>query len=150
MVKANNENVGHSLNKFISDIGAPEHLTFDGASVQVGRKTLFQEIIRKHEIRTHTSGPRRPNENPAEGVIREMKQRWYRIQEKQGVPDRLWDFGITYVCNIRNLTVNASRYSNGRTPLEVITGETPDISEYLDFSFYDWVLYRSNAGMGNT
>jgi hypothetical protein len=32
--------------------------------------------------------------------------------------------------------------------LEIITGETPDISEYLDFEFYDWVLYRSNAGLG--
>ena len=32
--------------------------------------------------------------------------------------------------------------------MEVITGETPDISEYMDFDFYDWVLYRSNAGLG--
>ena len=41
-----------------------------------------------------------------------------------------------------------SKYAEGRTPLEIITGETPDISEYLDFDFYDWVLYRSNAGLG--
>ena len=27
-------------------------------------------------------------------------------------------------------------------------GETPDISEYTDFGFYDWVTYRSNAGLG--
>jgi hypothetical protein len=32
--------------------------------------------------------------------------------------------------------------------LEIITGETPDISEYLDFEFYDWALFRSNAGLG--
>lgn len=25
---------------------------------------------------------------------------------------------------------------------------TPDISEYLDFDFYDWALYRTNAGLG--
>ena len=24
----------------------------------------------------------------------------------------------------------------------------PDISEYLDFSFYDWVSYRCNTGLG--
>ena len=30
----------------------------------------------------------------------------------------------------------------------MLTGETPDISEYLDFGFYDWVLFRSNAGLG--
>jgi hypothetical protein len=37
----------------------------------------------------------------------------------------------------------------GRTPLEQVTGETPDISEYLGFSFYDWVWYRDNAGVGD-
>ena len=30
----------------------------------------------------------------------------------------------------------------------MLTRETPDISEYTDFSFYDWVKYRSNAGLG--
>jgi hypothetical protein len=32
--------------------------------------------------------------------------------------------------------------------MEQITGETPDISEYLDFGFYDWVWYKDNAGIG--
>ena len=40
------------------------------------------------------------------------------------------------------------RYGDGRMPLEIITGETPDISEYMDFDFYDWVLYCSNEGLG--
>ena len=38
----------------------------------------------------------------------------------------------------------------GRTPLEVITGETVDISEYLDFGFWDRVWYKDNAGIGET
>jgi hypothetical protein len=29
-----------------------------------------------------------------------------------------------------------------------MTRETPDISEYLDFGFYDWATYRTNAGLG--
>ena len=29
----------------------------------------------------------------------------------------------------------------------MITGDTPDISEYLDFGFYDFVQYGSNAGL---
>ena len=32
--------------------------------------------------------------------------------------------------------------------MEEITGETPDISEYLDFGFYDWIWYKDNAGLG--
>ena len=32
--------------------------------------------------------------------------------------------------------------------MEELTGETPDISEYLDFTFYDYVLVHENAGVG--
>ena len=46
-----------------------------------------------------------------------------------------------------NLTVYSSRYANGRTPLEIVTGETPDISEYTDFGFYDIIWFQSNGGI---
>ena len=52
------------------------------------------------------------------------------------------------MCETGNITVSGSRYANGWTPIEIITGETPDISEYLDFGFYDLVTYQSNAGLG--
>ena len=74
--------------------------------------------------------------------------RWYRLQSRMNVPNRLWDYGISYISETGNIIANNSRYSKGRTPLECITGETPDISEYLDFGFYDWVTFRSNAGLG--
>ena len=109
---------------------------------------IFQEMICKHDIKPHVSAPRRPNENPAEAGIRELKRRWYRLQSKLNVPDRLWDYGLEYVSETGNLMVNSSRYSVGRTPLEIVTGETPDLSEYMDFGFYDWIVFRTNAGMG--
>ena len=37
-----------------------------------------------------------------------------------------------------------------RTPLEALTGETPEISQYLDFSFYDQVWFKEYAGMEDT
>ena len=67
---------------------------------------------------------------------------------KKKVPRRLWDFGITCISETGNLTVSSSRYANGRTSIEMITGDTPDISEYIDFSFYDWLTYQSKAGLG--
>ena len=148
--QATGDSIGSSLQDFISDFGAPFHLTFDGASAQVGRNTLFMKTLRKYSINYHVSGARRPNENPAEGSMRELKKRWYRIMMKQKVPQRLWDYGIVWICETGNLTVSSSKYANGRTPLEIITGETPDISEYLDFAFYDWAKYRTNAGLGET
>ena len=40
--------------------------------------------------------------------------------------------------------------ANGRTPLEIITGDTLDISEFLDFGFYDWCWYSNAFGMAKT
>ena len=146
--KVDGNHVGDTLTHFVSDFGAPEQLTFDGAAVQTGPRTKFMQAICKYEIKYHVSGPRRPNENPAEQSIHEVKKRWYRVMLKKKVPPRLWDYGFTWICEIENICANMSKYADGRTPLEIITGETPDISEYLDFEFYDWVLNRGNAGLG--
>ena len=48
------------------------------------------------------------------------------------------------------LTASFASYLQGRTPLEALTGETPDISQYLDFGFYDRVWFREDAGIGET
>ena len=103
--------------------------------------------IRKYEIDWHVSQPRTPKENPAEGSIREVKRRYYQMKEKYDVHDRVWDFLIAYVCERGNVIANGSGYAKGRTPIEGITGNTPDISEYLDFSFYDLVTYKSDPGV---
>lgn len=140
--------LGHALQDFIHDFGAPEHLTFDGHKSQVSSNTLFMKTIRKYNISHHVAAPRRPEQNPAEKGIHGIKSRWYRIMMKRNVPRRLWDYGLIWVCETGNMSVSSSQYANRRTPLEIITGETPDISEYTDFGFYDWVTYRSNAGLG--
>ena len=36
----------------------------------------------------------------------------------------------------------------GGVTLENITSETEDISDYLDFGFYDQVWFHENAGLG--
>ena len=38
----------------------------------------------------------------------------------------------------------------GRTSLELMTGETPDISDYLGFVWYDRVWFKEDAGLGET
>ena len=68
---------------------------------------------------------------------------------KHKVPKRLWDYSIVWACEIMSLTSNSSFSLDGRTPIEQVTGETPDISEYLDFGFYDLVWYKDNAGLGD-
>ena len=141
---------GDALRQFINEYGRPEKLTFDGSQEQCGRKTEFMANIRKYSIDYHVTEPYRPNHNFAEGVIREIRKKWFRVMVRKSVPQRLWDYGLQWVCDIQNRTANSARGLMGRCPLERVTGETVDISEYLDFGFYDWVWFRENAGLGET
>jgi hypothetical protein len=61
------------------------------------------------------------------------------------VPRRLWDYGLIYEAMILNRIL--PRGNNNRTGLEMVTGETPDISEWVDFEFYDRVWYYDHKKM---
>ena len=141
---------GDALRQFVHDFGRPEYLTTDGSREQCGKKTEFVKNVRKYGIDHTVTEPDRPNHNFAEGVIRELRKKWYRVMVKKNVPRRLWDYGLRWVCEVQNRTANSARDLGGRCPLEKVTGESVDISEYLDFGFYDWVWYKENAGLGET
>jgi hypothetical protein len=57
---------------------------------------------------------------------------------KRKVPKRLWDFGLVYESELLS---RMARGSDRRTGYEEVTGQTPDISEWLDFEFYDLVWW---------
>ena len=46
------------------------------------------------------------------------------------------------------LTARHSSKLQGSIPLEYMTGETPDISDYLDFGWYGRVRYKEDTGLG--
>ena len=69
------------------------------------------------------------------------------MQSKLSIPDQLADFGVQCVCEIENLTANSSRHAKGRTPLELITRDTPDVSKCLDFGFHDFFQCQWNGGL---
>jgi hypothetical protein len=138
----------HALDGFIQDFGAMDLLISDGSAEQCGTNTEFQRKVRKHRIGHKRSEKDRQNQNPAEGVIREVRKRWYRTIFKTNCPRRLWTYGMPHICAIMRMTASFSGRLQGRTPIEFVTGETPDISEYLDFGFYDWVWFKRDAGIG--
>ena len=70
------------------------------------------------------------------------------MQSKYNVPSRLWDYGLECIVETENVIAASSKYARGKTPLEIITYETPDTSEDLDFVFYDWVTFKQNGGLG--
>ena len=140
---------GQVLKQFISDFGIPNKLVCDGAAEQVGKRTEFQATVRKHAIDLHVTEPHCHNQSKVEGIVREIRKHWFCIMLKK-VPKRLWDYGIKWVCEVMQRTASTSGDLSGRTALEQLTGETPEISEYLDFTFYDWCWYNGNAGLGET
>jgi hypothetical protein len=53
--------------------------------------------------------------------------------------EALWDHGFDHTDQIRQ---NMARKNLGwRTPLEALMGDTSEISDLLDFGYYDWVWY---------
>ena len=54
---------------------------------------------------------------------------------KKYVPKRLWDYGMRWVVEIMQRTASDASMLHGMMGLEMVTGETPEISEYIDFGF---------------
>lgn len=129
---------GNALQLFIDDIGIPNKMIVDGGKEQVGPNTEFAKTLRKVRCKLRQTEPYTSKQNRAEYYIGELKRRWRSTMLSRNVPKRLWDFGMIYQSEIMSRT---ARGSDQRTGLERITGETPDISEWLDFGFYDLVWY---------
>jgi hypothetical protein len=80
------------------------------------------------QIKLHTAEQGRKNQNhAAEREIGFLKKNVY---------SQLWDYGLVYK---GELLTRMSCGDDGRSGYEQVTGETPDISEWLDFEFYDLV-----------
>ena len=141
------DQAGLALGEFINEFGIMNELVMDGAAEQIGKNTNMMKWIRKYDIIHHKTEPEQHNQNRAESAIRELKKKWFRVMVKHKVPKRLWDYGLHWCCDISQRTPNSVFSLEGRTPIEQMTGETPDISKYLDFSFYDYVLVHKNAGL---
>ena len=130
------------------EFGVPDKLAFDGSKEQGQRKTEFMKQIRKNDIDFHVIEPDRHNQNPCKGVIREVRRKWFRTIIRNRVPRRLWNYGMWWVCKTMQLTSTRAGGLAGCTPIESVTEKSVDISEYLDFGFYDRVWYHESAGLG--
>ena len=135
---------GDALRTFCQEFGVPDKLTFDGSKEQGHRKTKLMKQTRKSNIGFHVIEPDRHNQNPCEGVIREVRCKWIRTMIPKRVPRRLWDYGMRWVCKTMQRTSTQSGGLAGYTSIELVTGESVDISEYLNFGFYDQVWYHEN------
>jgi hypothetical protein len=100
---------------------------------------LKQKTMKYYKIKLSTNEPHTPKQNHiVEGTIGHMCWCWLAIQQQKQVSLQLWDFGLVWVTVIMSQTY---WYHNGHTGIEVVTGDTCNILEYVDFLFYDWVWF---------
>ena len=135
------QNVGNSLSVFIQDVGVVQKLHADNANEMVGRRTPFFKKARKEGIDLTTIEPMRSNENYAEILVKMVKIGSAKLMAERRVPMRLWCYAVEYYSDIHSLTVPGMYRNKGRTGYEIVYGTTPDISEYVEFQFYDYCWY---------
>ena len=141
--------IAHALQEFVNDVGVPDTLTFDLATEQSGRHTEVVQLMRRLNIKPRMAEKGRgiTQNSRAEAEIREVKTKWKARMRMSQVPNRLWDYGLVYVAEIQSLL---ARGPDKRTGIERLTGDTIDISEWLDFDFYERVSYWDQKKMDMT
>ena len=133
------------LKTFTEDVGIPDELIYDNALEQTGPNTDFQKAVRHYHIKARPIEPFMSKHNQAERSIGELRRRWHWLKVNKHVPGRLWPWGNRLIADTMNRTW---KQKTGRTSIENVTGETPDITDWLDFGFYDlvwWIDPGDNA-----
>ena len=120
-----------ALQDFIREVGAPVQLLSDNAKTQTGK--LWTSTTRQYAIKQRKTVPDNQNQNVAERNIQEVKKLTVFVLRQFRAPLVFWCYCMAFVIDCLNH--RAKKGLDWRTPLEIHTGDTPDISA---FRFYFW------------
>ena len=133
------EETGRSLKSFVEFVGLPASLHSDNH--KNFKEGFFRKLLRKFGIHPTYTEPHSPWQNRAEASIGEIKTYARRLMQRTSTPVRLWCFCYEYSADVLSLMATGRYELQGRTPYEVVMNYTPDISEYVSFSWYQWCWY---------
>ncbi len=111
----------------------------DNTGEESGGHTKWEQVQKHFLIPQRLMEPYSSWMNRAEGKIGCMKTHYRHIMNCHQCPKTLWCFGMEYTLALREQI--ACPGLENRSPLEWLTGETPDISEFTDFDFYQFVIW---------
>ena len=125
-----------ALQDYICEYGPPITLISDNAKSETG--AVWTQILRNFMIQTRTSEPHHPHQNPAESEWGRMSNMMKNVLRQSTAPPELWHWVGIHCAQVNNHT--SRRSLKNKTPMEVSTGNTPDISKFR-FYFYEPIWY---------
>ena len=127
------------LNRVMQKWGIPGTIVTDNAFEEVVGQ--WGDICSEAVIEQKQTEPHSPWQNRAETEIKELKKEWSMMRSKFKVPANLWCVGLTHLSKLRMKRSHLTERGDSRTAWEVVTGDTPDISEFIYFHFYQPVTF---------
>ena len=80
---------GQGLRDFIDDFEVMDRLVCNGSNEKTSKGTDFMKEVQKHGIDLHVTDPDRHNQSKFEGLIREIRKKWFFVMLRNKVPHRL-------------------------------------------------------------
>ena len=137
-----------ALNRFIHEVGVPTKMHTDGSKEQ--SQGRWKKTCQKHAIYRTWDEPYSPWQNLAEKAGGIIKAHCRDMMRRTNTPVVLWDYCVEYNAELRSMTASNNVNLSGRMPFELVMGYTPDISELVEFDWYQWVCFNDPASPGRT
>ena len=128
-----------ALHKFFLEVGLPNSLLTDGALEL--RKTEWGKLCRKNKVTQKVTEPDCPWQNFAEPNGGAIKRAVRHLLRTTNSPVRLWDYCWEYYCSLKRFTATNNIHLENKTPHEKIHGTMPNITEYIQYQWFEWIWY---------
>jgi hypothetical protein len=125
----------NTLEDVIRKRGAMDKLITDSARVEISKRVV--DILRALCIDDWQSKAQYQHQNFAKLRWKHLKRNVQWWMNKRNVDPEAWLLCLQWVADVMNVT--AEKSLGGRPPLQVLTGQTQDISIFLLFLFWDVV-----------
>ena len=118
--------------------GAPDMLISDNAKAEISEQV--KDVLRQYAIDDWQSEAYFQHQNPVERRWGTVKACVSKLMNVSGAPAETWFLAIRHVCMVLNCM--ALKSLDYRTPHEMLTGVTPDISAFMTYHFWEPVYYK--------
>ena len=130
-----NRKAGDDLKILYQYFGVLEKLTFDGYKEQACKGTKFEKEAQRKCIDYQICETDLHNQNPVEGVIRELRRKWYCNMVKKRAPRQIWDYGESWLSEVNPMSNYSENSINGGIPLKTLPARL--------------LIYRNNLNLGS-